>query len=139
MYRNPIAFLILTGATIVLAGCASGGSSYSDLDREPESSDALPAVIAEGNDQIEPETARLLGEYDGVTLWLIRGVENSDLICLGAMAAEDDWSVSCGGEGGVLGAAGPGGKSYKVAPDGMPLDEDGATQLTENVYEVDAL
>ena len=137
--RSRLAFLALAGGTLMLAGCAWGGPSYAVLDQAPQPSDELPQSIVDGSDQIDPETARLLGEYDGVTLWLIRGVATSNMICLGAQATDDDWSVSCGSEGGELGAGGPAGKSYKVVPDGAPVNEDGATKLTENVYQVSSL
>jgi hypothetical protein len=119
------------GLMVFVAGCSSSGVSYAVLDRDAQPSDQLPEQVIAGSTDIDPSTARLVGDHDGVDLWLTRA-ETADTVCLVVFPNEADWVVGCGAEGGGLGVGGPSG-DYLVVSDGSP-SPDGATKLSENVY-----
>lgn len=113
---------------VLLTGCMSG-TSYAVLDREAEAADALPGAVE--TELLEPETARFVGEDDGASLWLVRGVEAST-ICLVAYRTDDAWVSGCSGEGGGLAVRGEVG-SWEVAPDGAPAPA-GTRKLFDNIF-----
>lgn len=134
MNRGRAAALFSLSVVLLLAGCSSSGVSYSVLDRAAEASDALPAAVVDGVDEIDIESARFIGARDGTSLWLAKA-ERTDTVCLVVYPNDEDWVVGCGAEGAELGVGGPSG-DYALVPDGMPARE-GATKITENVYLVD--
>lgn len=121
----------LLSLAVLLAGCSSSGATYSALDRESEPADELPAVVAEGNDDIAVDTARYVGEYDGTGLWIARA-ESPDTVCLILYPNDRDWVAGCGAEGGPIGVGGPSG-DFIVTPDGAPAPDD-SDRVTDNVY-----
>jgi hypothetical protein len=123
----------LLGLAALLAGCSSSGATYSALDRDAESADELPGVVLEGGGDIDVDTARFVGEHDGVSLWLALA-ERPDTVCLVVYPNDQDWVTGCGAEGGPIGVGGPAG-DYVLIPDGAPAPED-SSQLTDNVYVV---
>ena len=84
-------------------------------------------------EDIDEDTARFVGSYDGVDFWLARA-ETPDTVCLVVYPDDPNWVAACGGEGGGLGVGGLSG-DYLVLPDGSPTPED-ATKLAENLYSV---
>ncbi|WP_404433886.1 hypothetical protein LG299_05100 [Microbacterium lacus] len=120
----------LLGLAALLAGCSSSGTNYSALDQQVKPGDELPRAIDNGGDEIAADTARFVGEHDGVSLWLARA-ERPDIVCLIVYANDQDWVTGCGAEGGPIGVGGPSG-GYVLSPDGAPTP-DGSRQLTDNV------
>lgn len=116
---------------VLLGGCAWSGASYEVLDRDRQASDELPEVVAAGSDDMDADSARFIGEHDGVEFWLAR-TDAPESVCLVVYPNDTDWVTGCGAYGGQLGVGGPSG-DYLLMPDGLPAPED-ATKLTENVY-----
>lgn len=132
MRRKKTLGVAVVSAALLLTACANS-SSYAALDREAKSSDVLPTVVSDSDNQIISDSSRLVGEQDGVSLWLAKGSE-PDVVCLVVYPNDEEWAVTCGGAGAVQKLTGPSG-GYVLAPDGMPTPE-GGTQLSENVFSV---
>lgn len=121
--------------TLLLAGCGITPSTYSILDSKAESEDALPdALPSYAGDSADLATSRFVGEYDGTSLWLLRG-EESSTVCLLAFPNVDEWVMGCGGDTDAGAMEGPTGK-YVYQPDGLPAPQD-ATRVSANVYAID--
>lgn len=114
---------------VLLSGCMASQDAYADLQGDRESHDELPRLADYAYDNVDVSTSRFVGEYDGTSLWLARGLEDSS-ICIVAAAADDAWFAGCGGAttkiGGIAG-------TFEVIPDGARGPE-GATRVSENVY-----
>jgi hypothetical protein len=119
----------------LLTGCTASQPTYSVLDSAAESEDALPETLPSSvGNSADLATSRLVGEYDGVPLWLLPGRESST-VCLLAFPNDDDWVMGCAGDTGAGAMEGPTGK-YTYQPDGFPAPQD-ATRISTNVYAVD--
>ncbi|MGK3950967.1 hypothetical protein ACLKM7_01445 [Microbacterium sp. I2] len=124
----PVAVACLA---VLLGGCAGSGASYAALDRDIQASDELPELVAEGSTDIDADSARYVGEHEGVEFWVAR-MDEPDSVCLVVYPNDTDWVAGCGAYGGKLGVGGPSG-DYLLVPDGLPAPED-TTKLTDNVY-----
>ncbi|MCP2635028.1 hypothetical protein K0817_000415 [Microbacterium sp. HD4P20] len=118
---------------LLLSGCALGGTSYAALDRERQAGDELPEAVADGSDDIDADSARHVGEHDGVEFWLAR-MDEPQSVCLVVYPSDEDWVVGCSSDGGQLGVSGRSGV-YSLVPDGAPVPT-GATKITENLYQL---
>lgn len=123
---------LLGGATLTMAALLTGctaGETYAIFDREAQASDALPdAVLADGDDVIDPDTSRFVGEDGDVSLWLARPAQPGGA-CIVAYRSDEVWLTGCGSQVEISGEVGP----YAIAPDGFPAPE-GMTRLFDNIY-----
>ena len=121
------------GLAIATTGCTWGsGSGYAVLDREAMPDDALPdGLPAYAFEELDPESARYVGEHDGARLYLSQGRMTGTICLLVYLSEGVDWFTGCGGGGGRLGVSGSSG-SYEVRPDGTPVP-DGAVAISPNV------
>jgi len=124
--------VVLTVAAIVgaLAGC-SGGSGYTDLDREASPGDEWPSDLPGYSiDSVDEQTSRLVGEFEGSTLYMARSAEPYGGICLLVYSDASDWVVGCGPAG--LRVSGSSQRTYAVLTDGA--ESDGLQAVSKNVY-----
>ncbi|NLP83800.1 hypothetical protein HF576_08075 [Microbacterium sp. CFH 90308] len=121
----------VAGLTVILGGCAWTGGSYAALDRDRQPSDELPDVVEEAGSDMDADSARYVGEHDGVEFWLAR-TDEPESVCLVVYPNDTDWVTGCGGYGSRLGVGGPSG-DYVLLPDGLPAPDD-TTKLIDNVY-----
>lgn len=121
---------VAAATTLLLAGC-SDTDGYAVFDREQNADDRLPELPDYAVEDVEVDSARHVGDHDGVGLWLIRSVEEPG-ICLLAYADEKAWVSGCGGVSGV-GLTGTGVGSFWAVPDGQ-TSEDGDVQVSENIW-----
>ncbi|MET4781275.1 hypothetical protein [Glaciihabitans sp. UYNi722] len=90
-----VLFVAIVGLTLV--GCVSD-PGYSDLDRKATSEDALPSTLpGYASDGMDVDSARLVGTYDGVELYLARGKVIG--VCLLTYGSDQSWLGACGGSG----------------------------------------
>jgi hypothetical protein len=130
--RRALLALATACAALALAGCAAAGPTYSVLDREAEAADAVPGDLpAQAGDGADLDSARVVGEHEGSSLWLMRGDEPGT-ICLLSHRDDGAWIVVCSDEGTGLQTEGETGH-FAVVPDGAPGPE-GTSQVSENVY-----
>ena len=126
------AAVVVAVAALGLAACASPGPTYAALDRAATPADALPDDLpAHALEDVEPDSARLVGEHDGTRLWLLRSAIPELEICLLAFVDAADWMQGCGGGDEVRVSGGPG--DFTVLADGAVVP-DGLTQVGENVH-----
>ncbi|WP_270366263.1 hypothetical protein [Microbacterium algeriense] len=125
----------LAASAVALSGCTAFATSYDVLDREAEPADMVPdSVVAEDSgDVADLSSARLVGEHEGTSIWLLRGVEVG-AVCVLAYPDNDLWLMACGGEQGPVELSGPAGH-FVTVPDDYPTP-DGATRISANVYAV---
>lgn len=125
------AVTVVAGGVLTLSGCSTAADNFSDLQTEREPEDELPVLSGEDvRDTVDVSTSRYVGEYQGTSLWIAEGIQDSS-ICLIPVRGTSEWVVACGGNAGV-GSRGPTG-SFTVIPDGVPVPEN-ATKVSENVY-----
>ncbi|GAA3631271.1 hypothetical protein GCM10022200_12660 [Microbacterium awajiense] len=123
----------MISVSTVLAGCVPIGPVYSVLDRDATADDQVPEVVESGAADIAIETARYVGQAEGVGSWLAHAT-TPDLICLIVYSNAQEWVTGCGGGGTEFGLGGPSGQ-FVVLPDGASAPNN-ASQLAENVYRI---
>lgn len=126
--------VLVTAVAVALSGCAgTPGVRWSDLDREPTASDALPDDLPPyAADGLDTETVRFAGEKDGVAVWLARPADERG-VCMLAYGDAETWFSACGGEGGG-GASGIGIGELLFQPDDLPVQDERMVPLSENVF-----
>ena len=137
MNRPRLLFLsaVMVGGVLALAGCAPGGSPFTDMQGEREAHDELPTLPDYVHEDFHADTSRYVGEHNGASLWLVEGSDPQAPTCLIVYPDPYTWHVACGSSGG-LGASGAAG-SFEVVPDNAAAPENG-TKISENVYSVPA-
>lgn len=128
--RRALAALLLAVAATALAAC-SAGSGLSDLDRDAQERDQLPAGFSFPEleqSEIITDSARMVGTHEGGQVWLAR---TTDGLCIGLYAdgASDRWACS----GGTPMTMGMPGAHYTVVAD-ADVPPEGATAISENVF-----
>lgn len=114
---------------VLLSGCTVSQDAYADLRGDQETHDELPRLADYAYDNVDVSTSRFVGEYEGTSLWLAQGLEDSS-ICIVAAAADDAWVAGCGsGTTKISGITG----TFEAIPDGA-IGPEGATRVSENVY-----
>lgn len=79
--------------------CAASLHSYPEFDREQVATDVPDAILRSGDDSLDPDTLRHVGDVDGYALYLARGREAENTICV-AIVKDDVWeSTGCGTDG----------------------------------------
>lgn len=131
VWRTGVAAIIGVSA-LLLAGCGGAAANYADLDGNRAPEDALPAISEDALGDLDPETSRFLGEFDGTELWLAAATAPTAAVCLVVMPDSGDWIAGCGADFAI---GGPNGE-FHVKPDGAP-SHDHLTPLSENVYRID--
>ncbi|GAA2585975.1 hypothetical protein [Microbacterium binotii] len=128
--RRLLTPISLLAAALALAGCTSVGS-YTDL--ESTETRALPdAVTEDARANLDLDSMRWVGQYEGTDVWLARGSKAGE-ICIFTYPGDGAWASVCGGEGGELGVSGPDQRVYMVVPDGGDSPE-GSIAVSHNVY-----
>lgn len=105
------------------------------FDRPAQPTDQLPADLPDyalGN--LKPDTARLIGEHEGLLIYLAEGAVPLSPVCAVVWAGSQNWVVGCGGV--PMGVHGRDLPVVKVTPPGEPLGT-GETRLDENVIITD--
>jgi len=138
--------LIATTGTLVAAlaftGCTGASSAHRDypiFEQEATAADQPPQAIldqmSEGasvDAEPEPDSARLAGTYEGVSLWLVKTVAMGNVCLIAASADGEHWVAGCGAphNGEVMGA--------DLGTFGWHADDvevpSTATPISENVY-----
>ena len=90
--------------------------------------DALPALPEYATENVKPETARYVGQYNDVGFWLVQG-EDRGIVCIVMWPLDErtNWSTGCGG----LSTSVQGAAEATLAPAGM--GPEGWVQLDENL------
>lgn len=131
VWRAGAAMMIGVSA-LMLTACSSAADGYSDLNGKRVAEDALPAMSDHILADLDPESSRFLGEFDGTKLWLAAATAPTAAVCLAIMPESGDWIAGCGADF-ALGS--PDGK-FRIRADGAPSD-DHLTPLSENVFRID--
>lgn len=127
--RHASVTAILIASTALLAGCTGQAEGFSDLEGERTAADELPALADGAYEQVDAATSHYVGEHEGTSLWLARGLENSP-VCIVAYAEEEAWQIGCGGAPATIsGVTG----TYEIVMDGAAAPA-GAVKVSENVY-----
>ena len=97
MRRRRRAVLVLMGA-FVLTSCTTQQPSYPEFARDQTDADR-PSAIVDGTDSlIDVASLRHVGDVDGYEVYLARGRDAPDTICI-AIVKDDVWeSTGCGGD-----------------------------------------
>ncbi|QPE05714.1 hypothetical protein IT882_06955 [Microbacterium schleiferi] len=125
-------------AALALTACTGGNDGYAIFDREATAADQPPQEILDqmsesdpGGVRPEPETARLAGTYDGVSVWLVN-TDTPGYVCLIADPQNGpEWVAGCALESGGVSAPGVG--TFHFHPGDEELPSNG-TAISENVY-----
>lgn len=132
--RSTVLGGILAGSLLVLTGCV-GGEGFAVLDREPTADDVIrEGVLVEFGDDMDPDSARFVGEHNGNRLYVLTGEPNLYCILIDPGEQEDGtekWGAGCAATGSMTTGTGSG--QYTLVPDNYPIPS-GATQISENVY-----
>lgn len=128
-HRSRLAVLAL-GLTAVslLSGCSFASTTPSVLETEREAEDEVPALEDESYDSIDIDSSRYVGEYEGVSLWIAKGVDSP--FCLVAVTdPADDWMIGCGGLPTRISGSG---HTFELHPADWDTPE-GMTRVSDNV------
>ena len=124
---------LLAGSLLMLTGCV-GGEGFAVLDREATADDVIrEGVLVDFSDNMDPDSARFVGEHNGNRLYVLTGEPNLYCILIDPGEPEngpEEWGSGCGSSS--ITTSGPAGK-YTLVPDNYPIPS-GATQISENVY-----
>lgn len=119
-------------AAVTLTGCSSSSSSLSVLDTDRVAEDELPTLEAHAYQSVDTATSHLVGEYEGVSLWVAQGTESP--ACLAAVSEDGDsvpdWILSCGELPIRMSGVG---HTFELRPDGA-LAPGEMTRVSENVF-----
>lgn len=131
--RRALPAALLVAAAAMLTACAAS-PGLADLERPATEADRLPDVPAYTDDserdvEIVEDSSRLVGEYDGVQLWLTRTVSGG--ACLLTYPNEQDWVSGCT-DGPPLLVSGPAGTFIVIEDGGSPPEN--AVPVSENVF-----
>lgn len=125
----------LRSAPLVIAIAAASAScssadGFSDLDQPQQPEDSWPEEAElSSDDEIVPDSSRLVGELDGENIWLARTA--GDDVCLLVYPEDGSWVTGCTATP-PLTVSGAGGV-FVLVTDGQDPPE-GATQISDNVY-----
>lgn len=132
--RRLLAGIVIGTSALLFAGCSSDGKSYSDLDLNADSTEALPDA-AQSDSRIDADSARFIAENQGAKVWLAWGSAD-DAVCVILEPVDGVVSVTCDNAGNEL-TARDGPTSYYVVADGANVPDAGDNvRLSENVYVV---
>ncbi|WP_430593225.1 hypothetical protein [Humidisolicoccus flavus] len=136
------------GALIGTAGCASSQQepasetpepaeirqsdvTYADLDIAPTDSKPLPSALpADSLEEADRDSARWVGEFKGIDLWLMEGT-GEVTVCLLAFPEDGAWFAGCGWESVAMNAGG--GPTFEVIHDDGAVPEN-LNAISANVF-----
>lgn len=129
-------------AALALAACTGVSSAYRDypiFEREATAADQPPQDILDQMNEVstddgrpEVESARLVGTYEDVSLWLVKTVAAGNVCLIAASSGEEDWVAGCGApHNGEVMRADLGTFGWHADDVEVPST---ATPISENVY-----
>lgn len=94
---------VVAGVVVVLAfgftSCAAQQPAFPEFSREQTAADLPAAIVESGEDIVELDSVRHVGDVDGYDLYLARGREAENAICV-AIVKDGAWeSTGCGSDG----------------------------------------
>lgn len=132
--RSVAVAIALVVSALTLAGCATSVSPYSDVNRAAQPSDQLPDAVAADAD-IDAESARLVGEYQGTRVWVSLGA-SEDSACLVIVPTAGDTQVACDIAGHEISLSEGSAVKYLLVPGRGEAPDGDHIRLSENVYVV---
>ena len=142
----PRAFATALAVALLLGGCApSTLTSHPDSTPRPTASypaflttdqsdtDRLPSEVADSI-QIDPDTTRYQGSWDGHQVFL--AVKGTSSVCLVTGLADDNtsWRTGCGAGNGVVTDTFAGGATARYVPMATAAAPQGWTRLSDYVF-----
>lgn len=83
---------------LMSTSCAALQLSYPEFSREQTAADLPNAIVESGDDSVDLDTLRHVGDVDGYDVYLARGGEAQNTICI-AVVKDDVWeSTGCGSD-----------------------------------------
>jgi hypothetical protein len=114
-------------ASIALSACTSD-DAYSDMRGEATDEDAWPSSLpAYASDGLDVDSARLVGQDDGSSVYLVKSDQPLGQLCLLIYPDDENWVVGCSGSGLRVGN---GASTYILHSDGSPSE---GVAISENV------
>lgn len=131
--RSSLCVAVVVAVTSVgLSGCATSTSPYDDLERAAQSSDQLPGSVAD-DAVLTPESARLVGEYEGTRVWIVRGA-SEDHACLVIVPTDGDTQAACDFFGREITVSESTAVNYLLVPNSGEAPDGDHLRLSTNVY-----
>lgn len=117
--------------SVGVVGCACAGDDYAVLERPAQAADALPTGLSYDDlSSVVADSARFVGEHDGVSVWLARSTESPAGVCLLAHESDRESIVGCGGDGIRVSFSG---RTFEAVSDAAPTP-DAPVRVSANVY-----
>jgi hypothetical protein len=113
---------------LLLAGCSLSGE-LPEFDLEQSARDILPESDATSSD-LDPTSTRYLGDAGQFTVYLAKGTDTPNLVCIAAYENEVQHSMSCGG-GSAMGLEMPDGTLLEVGGFAFPDRDVGDRERTK--------
>lgn len=127
MERRLFASVIAVAAVFVLASCTAPDPP--EFDRA-QTDDDRPNALSSATDEVRPDSIRRAGDVDGLEIFLARGTESDDQLCV-LLVRDDVWeSMSCGQLG--VGIETPDGTRIEAGSFSFPVDS-GHRDISESV------
>lgn len=109
--------------------CATPQVSYPEFSREQTAADLPQALAESGDGSVDLATVRHVGDVDGYDVYLARGREAENTICV-AIVKDGEWeSTGCGGNGVTVTTR----SGAKVEAGGIRTGEDEENALSDSV------
>lgn len=119
-------FLALLFSALLLAGCTSTSIPEFETTQTADDIPTDPAAV----DGVDPATTRFVGRVEGSDLYLARGDEDPDSICL-IQVRDGKWEQTGCGAGSGLGSELRSGTLIETGSYSFPSDQVGDGQRTE--------
>lgn len=124
--------VVIAASSVALGGCATSTSPYDDLERAAQPSDQLPDSVAD-DAAVNPESARLVGEYEGTQVWIALGA-SEDHACLVIAPTNGDTQIACDFFGRDISVSEGTAVNYLLVPNRGEAPDGDHLQLSTNVY-----
>jgi len=96
--RRRVCAVLVVMATLTSTSCAALQPSCPEFSREQTAADLPNAIVESGDDSVDLDTLRHVGDVDGYDVYLARGREAQNTICIVVMK-DDAWeSTGCGSD-----------------------------------------
>lgn len=124
--------IVIAASSVALAGCTTPTTPYDDLERDTQPSDQLPDSMAH-DATVNPESARLVGEYEGTKVWITLGA-SEDHVCLVIAPGDGDSQAACDFFGREIRLSEDSAVHYLLVPNSGEAPEVVHLRLSKNVY-----